>query len=723
MFSPRVIQLSEDVIKKIAAGEVIHEPVNVVKELLENSIDAKSTIIKINVENGGFTLIQISDNGCGINEDDFSMVCKRHTTSKIQSFADLKHVSTFGFRGEALFSMSCVSNLSIITKTHDSNMAISASFRNGEMLDHFSYVPAMNGTTVSIKDLFYNTLRKQRTIPDTQAQVKSMIKVISKYAVAYPEICFSFVSDKKEKVFTVGSCTEKDVISLIYGVDSGNEVFAHEVIIGKDSKALLFLGSPTSNKQIKDSAIFVNGRLVSCESLRRAIYSVYSTFLMKGEKPFFYAIVSIPFNNVDVNVHPTKKDVVFLNEDFLIEKICDSIFIELRARSKTKNFSTSQITQKGNQAFIDIPDKMIVDTHEESKAQLHEIDDDTSSKYPSQNFIEEEPSEIQDSIGTSIENNCIVENTDPPMLIPSETVNRKSKVSLSNNYQTKIEMSYKSYSLNKPPSTSPPFMPTGSKLSRTDPKFQTLDQMFATSSTPLQPNHKDNHLETNQDIIYGLANQIDEKRYDPLCNIFHSMMFVGFVDFQLILIQSNDTLYACHLFKITRLLFYQLFVEHFGSYGRVEFQHPICIQDLMTLMHDENDDTLSILSGHSDLLNEYFCIRINNNYIESMPIIINGYCPSFALLPLFLYRIAHETDWNSESDCVSSIINELAMLYAVNEEDISDPRSEDIKKQLQLLVIPELKTKSFKPYMELLTDMSISRIRNLNEMYKIFERN
>ncbi|EAY08153.1 DNA mismatch repair protein, putative [Trichomonas vaginalis G3] len=339
MTEHRILQLDESVIKRIAAGEVINFPSNVAKELLENSIDAGSKRISTELQNGGYSLIKISDNGCGINAADMPLACQRHATSKIQSFNDLRNVTTFGFRGEALFSMSCVSHLSILSKTEESSFGYSGNFQDGNLIGELSTVPITIGTTVTISDLFYNKPTKLRTSPDSATQNRKILQIVQRYAIAYPEISFSVICDGKEKMMTHGSSSHYDVISLLYGIDARSATFVLTGDIAKNTTVEMYLGSPSAKKQLKESAVFVNGRLVQCDHIKRAINAVYGSFLMRGEKPFAFVLLRMPPDKVDVNVHPTKKDVIFTNEQSLIDNICDIILAELKNQSKTRNFS------------------------------------------------------------------------------------------------------------------------------------------------------------------------------------------------------------------------------------------------------------------------------------------------------------------------------------------------------------------------------------------------
>ena len=332
-------QLDESVIKRIAAGEVIHYPANVVKELLENALDAGAKRVVISLENGGYSSISISDDGCGIHEEDMPLACQRHTTSKISQFNDIQSITTFGFRGEALFSMSCVSHLSISSRTEENELGFYGQYINGELVSQLKPTPQTQGTTVTIADLFYNNPAKLRSCPDASNQNRTILQITQRYAIALPEISFIVNCDGKEKLRTNGSATTDDVLQLLFGTKIENAYFHMDLDLGHSTQCQLYLGDPSAKKQIKESAIFVNGRLVQCEHIKKSISQLYSNFLIKGEKPFSFVMLNISPDKVDVNVHPTKKDVYFSNEQSLIDRLCDSILPELKNRSKSRSFT------------------------------------------------------------------------------------------------------------------------------------------------------------------------------------------------------------------------------------------------------------------------------------------------------------------------------------------------------------------------------------------------
>lgn len=427
MSEQKIFQLDESVIKRIAAGEVINFPANVAKELLENSIDAGSRHIKIELRNGGYSLIRITDNGCGIGLADLPLACQRHATSKIQSFKDIQNVTTFGFRGEALFSMSCVSHLNITSKTANSSFGYSGNYEDGTLIGELTTTPMTNGTTVTIADLFYNKPSRLRTSPDASAQNRKILQIAMRYAIAYPHVSISVYCDDKEKMMTLGdNSNHYDVISLLYGVDARASTFVHKADIAKNTSVEMYLGSPSAKKQLKESAVFVNGRLVQCDHIKRAINAVYSGFLMRDEKPFAFVMLTMPPDKVDVNVHPTKKDVIFTNEQTLIDNICSEILDQLRGLSKTRPFNEGETKPKKN-------------SQTKSQAEYPKLSSIISSREITRSF----PSIDDDNdIPKSNETHIITENQQTKIInesnINSRNENQNSLISDQNSENIKI---------------------------------------------------------------------------------------------------------------------------------------------------------------------------------------------------------------------------------------------------------------------------------------------
>jgi DNA mismatch repair protein MLH1 len=258
----KIIQLSPDVIKRIAAGEVVHRPSSAVKEILENSLDANSTHLTIEIENGGFSLIRISDNGSGISCDDLPLACQRHTTSKIRTFSDLREISSFGFRGEALFSISSISKVKIQSKIESCDLGYCVEYLMGESISKPVPIAFTNGTTVEVENIFYNQPNRLRSLPESASQIKKIIEIINKYSIVFPKISFLLKIDGKEKIRTTGNSDYMSVLSFIHGLTIHSSLFYFSSDLIDNASVELIL-SHSSNLQVpKLESVFINKRLV-----------------------------------------------------------------------------------------------------------------------------------------------------------------------------------------------------------------------------------------------------------------------------------------------------------------------------------------------------------------------------------------------------------------------------------------------------------------------------
>ncbi|KAJ2742765.1 DNA mismatch repair protein [Coemansia sp. BCRC 34301] len=342
-------KLEESVINRIAAGEIINRPSNALKELLENSLDAGATSISIGVKDGGMKLLQIQDNGHGIRTEDLPLVCERFTTSKLKVYEDLSTIQTYGFRGEALASISHVSHLSITTKQADSECAYKANYSDGKL------VPAKpggscepepcagnNGTILVAEDLFYNIPSRKNALKNSRDEYNRIFEVASRYAVHNAGVAFSCrkIGAPKADLNTLQGASAITNIRQIFGA----KVASSLVDIGHsdDHYAFHFKGQISSASHEMHKSVFllfINHRLVDHTPIKRAVESLYTSVLPKASRPFVYLDLQIKPENVDVNVHPTKREVRFLNEDTIVAAIVDCIHKKLMSTSSSKTIA------------------------------------------------------------------------------------------------------------------------------------------------------------------------------------------------------------------------------------------------------------------------------------------------------------------------------------------------------------------------------------------------
>jgi len=305
--------LSKSLSQKIAAGEVVERPASVVKELLENSIDAGSTFITVEIEEGGKKLIRISDNGTGINPEEVELAFLRHATSKIETEEDLYSISFMGFRGEALYTISAVSKTTMLTKTEQNEIGKKAVVEGGSTAD-ITDTGCPNGTTIIISDLFYNTPARLKFMKSNAAETSQIASIVQKMILSRPEISIKLISNGQLIYQSSGDGSIKNAVYAIYGANIASSVKEFEYTYN-DIKIYGVLGGRDTFRSSRiNQTLFVNHRYVKDAALSQSIESAYGSVLMKGKFPFYVIFIDVDTTKVDVNVHPQKLFVKFSNQ-------------------------------------------------------------------------------------------------------------------------------------------------------------------------------------------------------------------------------------------------------------------------------------------------------------------------------------------------------------------------------------------------------------------------
>ena len=345
--------LDQDTINKISAGEVIERPMAVVKELVENSIDAGANSVTVEIKDGGKGLIRITDNGSGIDREDIRLAFTPHATSKIRQAQDLLSVSTLGFRGEALASVSSVSMLEMLTKTREDFSGWRYVIEGGEE-KKLEAVGCPDGTTFIIRNLFYNTPARLKFLKTAQTEAGYISGVVERLALSHPDISFRFINQNQSKLHTSGNGNLKDVIYNVYGRDIANNLL--EV---KNENEICniygFIAKPVVSRGNRSYInYFINGRYIKSQIVTRAIEEAYSSYTMQHRYPFTALNFEIAPNLIDVNVHPQKMEIRFANEKELYSVIYNAVadtlshkeFIPEVSFGKEEKPQKSQVKQK-----------------------------------------------------------------------------------------------------------------------------------------------------------------------------------------------------------------------------------------------------------------------------------------------------------------------------------------------------------------------------------------
>lgn len=316
--------LDQITIDKIAAGEVIERPASIVKELVENAIDAGAGAIAVEIKEGGISFIRITDNGCGIAKEDVSNAFLRHSTSKIRSVDDLTDIHTLGFRGEALSSISAVSRVEMITKTREHDYGITYRIEGGKELS-IEETGAPDGTTFLVRQLFYNTPARRKFLKTPMTEASHVADLVTRLALSHPEISFQFINNGQSKIHTSGNGNLKDVIYHIYG----REIASHLLEVKAENDHLQlsgYIGEPIVSRGNRNfENYYINGRYVKSQMISKAIEDAYKDFTMQHKYPFTVLHITVKGDLLDVNVHPTKMEVRFGNQQEVYNFICEAI--------------------------------------------------------------------------------------------------------------------------------------------------------------------------------------------------------------------------------------------------------------------------------------------------------------------------------------------------------------------------------------------------------------
>ena len=344
--------LDDETINRIAAGEVVERPSSVVKELVENAIDAGATSVSVEIKDGGISYIRITDNGSGIEKGDIKKAFMRHATSKIDSGASLLDIHSLGFRGEALSSIAAVSKVTLITKTENEEMG-SKFVIEGGIQKEFSETGANNGTSFIVENLFFNTPVRRKFLKTTTTEGTYVSELMERLAVSYPEVSFEYINNSRQILHTNGSGSLKDAIYSVYGRNISNNVVEVKGIRNNNGEMKIsgFVGKPVvmrGNRNLEN--FFVNGRYIKDVVASRALEDAFKPYAMKHKYPFAVLMIEADPDMVDVNVHPQKKEVRFSDTQTLYSLIFHSVGAALANGDGIKDMN-------GDERFFSVPER------------------------------------------------------------------------------------------------------------------------------------------------------------------------------------------------------------------------------------------------------------------------------------------------------------------------------------------------------------------------------
>ena len=406
-----IIELDKETVDKIAAGEVIESPISIIKELVENSVDAGSKNITVEIKNGGKTYIRVTDDGCGISREEIGLAFKKHATSKISSFDDLYIIDSLGFRGEALPSISSVSKVTAISKTDGEEIGSKIEIKNNN--PKITSIATNRGTSIIVEDLFYNIPARRKFLKSDLTEANKISRLMYAFAIGYKNISFKYIKDNNVQFQSKANYDLKYRVSDLLDSLLEENLLSFETknksceITGAISKANYYRGNRSMQY------IFVNNRLIESDEITRAIESQYQSLIPHARFPAFFIFIFTNPKNIDVNIHPNKRVIKFSYEEELLELIIDSIKNLLR---KNKEIKSLELNEKESEELLDFTDyKAILDKYSPANMVVREKDShystnkneeffDTNKKLELDNFIEEK----------LFEETTFVEDTDIP---------------------------------------------------------------------------------------------------------------------------------------------------------------------------------------------------------------------------------------------------------------------------------------------------------------------
>ncbi|KAF8357185.1 mlh-1 [Pristionchus pacificus] len=669
-------QLPEDVVRKIAAGEVIVRPANAVKELIENSLDAGATEITVTIKEGGMTLLQVKDNGTGIYKDDLPLVCERFATSKLRSIDDLSRMTTFGFRGEALASIAMVSSLNVTSKRRDAPCAYQIAYKNGAMTGRIRPSAGGDGTTITVDGLFEASESRRAALKNHAEESARVIDIVAKYAVHRPDVSFIVMRDERGcDLRSLGTGKREDVLGVLYG----DELCKEALVLRLNDPTLHFemegiMASPYSihsaeakdskRKRNKQFVLFINNRPVSCAVLKS---STEQTLASKGlATTYLMMALMIDPSRVDVNVHPTKDCVFFLQQDDVTERI---------------------------QEYLDAVLEADINKYRPKLPSLQ-------SMMEAQMLAPLGLSRSSDSVKT-------------PQPTKSDSSEKRCDYNL-------VRVSGSERRLEQF------FLPGHSSA------HATVDTVDAPSSQEDYRVTESGTREFSLESIESLRQSVIRESSTELRAIFKGHFVVGCASPECVLLQHDTTLYACTLQTLLEEIMYQIILFSLGNLGSYRLDEPLPVVELLKASGcEEGDEQLkeaaTFLSSKASMLNDFFSLNFEEIQetdggearvcITTLPSLIHAHSPQMAALPELILCLLVEVDWDEEIRCIEGVARSIAAFYGLHKRWLDgDLYSSDGNTKWT-----SVKDRLFPP--SKWTEAGIlTPLTSIHDLYKIFER-
>ncbi|NXN99383.1 MLH1 protein, partial [Rhinopomastus cyanomelas] len=739
-------RLDEAVVNRIAAGEVIQRPANAIKEMIENCLDAKSTSIQVVVKEGGLKLIQVQDNGCGIRKEDLDILCERFTTSKLQKFEDLASISTYGFRGEALASISHVAHVTVTTKTADAVCAYRATYSDGKIKAPPKPCAGNQGTQIMVEDLFYNVNTRRKALKNPSEEYAKILEVVGRYAIHNSGINFS-VKKQGETVSDVRTLSNASTVDNIRSI-FGNAVSRELIEVGFEDASLDFKlkGYITNaNYSVKKCVflLFINHRLVESAALRKAVETVYAAYLPKSTHPFLYLSLEIAPQNVDVNVHPTKHEVHFLHEDSILERVQQHVESKLLGSNSSRMYFTQTLLPGPDCSSSDVVKPAAKSSGAtkgtSDKVYAHQMVRTDSREQKLDAFLQpaNKPLSTGPSEGRTEVNAGAAEGALRPQDAEMEDVSELGDVQ-----KDPVMPGGVSEGRHPSPDRVPPRKRPREEMEVEMEQDNSRQDMTA-ACTPRR-------RIINLTSILTLQEEISNQAHAKLQEMLHDHSFVGCVSPQWALAQYQTKLYLLNTTRLSQELFYQILIYDFANFGVLRLSEPAPLYDLSMLALEDPESgwteedgpkeglaeyIVEFLKKKNAMLKDYFSLEIDEEgNLTGLPLLIENYVPPLAGLPMFILRLATEVNWDEEKACFESLSKELALFYSIrkqymiDEDDPTNSQNEDSDSASTTWkwTVEHVLYKAFRTYLlppkHFAEDGNVLQLANLPDLYKVFER-
>ena len=794
--------------------QVIHGPSSALKELLENALDARSTQITILVKDGGKKLLQITDNGCGIREEDAEIVCERHTTSKLEKFEDLECMETFGFRGEALASMTYVADVAITTMREGQKCAWKASYAEGKMKEGSKELCAgVTGTTISVENLFYNVRTRRNALKSGAEEYAKILDVVTRYSASRPDVAFSCRKvgetratlnaplvlenngddgtgdatgageQKKEENESSSKSSSRSAklqkcrlerIGQIYGPSVSKELLPlrlktnNEKLEKKTSQFHMECDILYSNANYKAKKttfiLFINGRLVECSQLKRAIEIAYQSVLPSSsrEKPFVFLSMKLPFKDVDVNVHPTKREVHFLHQEEIVERVQTALEKALVKSNSARTFTVQTllpgVQEKLNGKKIHKGEEGEVKEEEEEREEEGLVT--RQQKQMTTTTMKTKTTQREKAGG----DHKLVRTNPTKDMASLDAFYRKTSVDGTSTagFIGEGENEHN----NRRRSSSTTLLEEVRRNVRARRNRPTKDGSDG-AMNDIAPYYTD--LTSVTEICESIRQEADEEIAETLRS--HTIVGPADVSTGKWLIQHGTKLLMINVNVASRALMYQLAMAKFNGFKRISIEPPARLSDLIEEEEEEEEEEEGKAKGkieellllHAKMLKEYFGIEIEKEakeltsveknvdngakeedvLISALPEILDGHVPDVSRLPEFVKSLHAKVDWSNEKQCFVAVAECLAEFYGVLDDDDdeeeednnnnnnnSNNNAEEERKdttdastwQTKHVVFPALSSSAFAPPKAFARDGTVVEVARLEQLYKVFER-